>query len=35
LAKLREDRSDPEFINDIWAMDFIEDQLYTANAWGF
>ena len=27
-AKLREDRSDPEAINDIWAMDFMADQLY-------
>ena len=34
LAKLREDRSDPEFINDIWAMDFIEDQLYNGQRLG-
>ena len=27
-AKLREDRSDAKAINDIWAMDFMADQLY-------
>lgn len=27
-AKLREDRSDPLAINDIWAMDFVSDQLF-------
>lgn len=27
-AKLREDRNDPKAINEIWAMDFMVDQLY-------
>jgi len=27
-AKLREDRTTPEAINDIWAMDFVSDQLF-------
>ena len=27
-AKLREGRSDPEQRNDVWAMDFVHDQLY-------
>ena len=27
-AKLREGRSDPERLNDVWAIDFVHDQLY-------
>jgi putative transposase len=27
-AKLREDRSSPEKANDVWAMDFVSDQIF-------